>query len=140
MATLQSFDVDESRRPAASSTRCAARWNSRARLLDQFAKADTKLGDANFDIENARIQDVIKQQKVMMEANIADLIIGLEDATNVFGSEFESMKSLFRLLRSSSVSSPSRRPSACAPSAVRNMSLAGNLQELLAKSDSIVGI
>ena len=28
-----------------------------------------------------------------MEGNIADLIIGLEDATNVFGAEFESMKS-----------------------------------------------
>ena len=61
-------------------------------VLDQFAKADTKIGDANFDIENARIQDVINQQKVM-EGNIADLIIGLEDATNVFGAEFESMKS-----------------------------------------------
>ena len=57
---------------------------------DLICISETKLGDADFDIENARIEDVIKQQKVM-EANIADLIIGLEDATNVFGAEFESI-------------------------------------------------
>ena len=42
------------------------------------------LGGAGEPIENARIEDVLKQQK-LMEGNIADLIIGLEDATNVFG-------------------------------------------------------
>ena len=31
-------------------------------VLEQFARADTKLGDVNFDIENARIQDVVKQR------------------------------------------------------------------------------
>ena len=61
-------------------------------MLDKLAKTDQKIGAADFDIENARIEDVIKQQKVM-EGNIADLIIGLEDATNVFGTEFENMKS-----------------------------------------------
>ena len=42
--------------------------------------------------DRVALDDVLRQQKVM-ETNIADLIIGLEDATNVFGSEFESMKS-----------------------------------------------
>ncbi len=60
-------------------------------MLEKLAKAET-IGQVDFDIENARIEDVLKQQKVM-EGNIADLIIGLEDATNVFGAEFESMKS-----------------------------------------------
>jgi hypothetical protein len=62
------------------------------KVLDQIAKTDEKIGSTDFDIENARIDDVLKQQKVM-EGNIADLIIGLEDATNVFGAEFENMKS-----------------------------------------------
>jgi hypothetical protein len=60
-------------------------------VLERLSDADAKLGDPQFDIENARIQDVLRQQR-MMETNIADLIIGLEDATNVFGAEFESMK------------------------------------------------
>ena len=60
-------------------------------VLEEFSKSES-IGDSEFDIENARIQDVLRQQKVM-EGNIADLIIGLEDATNVFGAEFESMKS-----------------------------------------------
>jgi hypothetical protein len=39
--------------------------------LEKLAKADT-IGEVDFDIENARIEDVLKQQK-LMEANIADL-------------------------------------------------------------------
>ncbi len=107
-------------------------------VLDQFSKADTKIGDANFDIENARIQDVLKQQKVI-EANIADLIIGLEDATNVFGSEFESMKSFSGYEKFIGIFSK-QRAQRMRTDRVRNMSLAGNLQELLTKSDTIVGI
>ena len=90
MATLQSFDTEiEKTRGVVADMK--TKLEKSATVLDQFAKADTKIGDVNFDIENARISDVINQQKVM-EGNIADLIIGLEDATNVFGSEFESMK------------------------------------------------
>ena len=90
MATLQNFESEiEKTRGIVQEMR--GKMDQSAVVLDQFAKADTKLGDANFDIENARIEDVIRQQKVM-EGNIADLIIGLEDATNVFGAEFESMK------------------------------------------------
>jgi chromosome segregation ATPase len=106
-------------------------------VLDKFAKAET-IGQLDFDVENARIEDVLKQQKVM-EGNIADLIIGLEDATNVFGTEFESMKSYStweKLVGVFSKQSMQRMRS----ERVRNMSLASNLQELLAKSDRIVGI
>ncbi len=106
-------------------------------VLDKLAKAET-IGQVDFDIENARIEDVLKQQKVM-EGNIADLIIGLEDATNVFGTEFESMKSYSmweKLVGIFSKQSMQRMRS----ERVRNMSLASNLQELLAKSDRIVGI
>ena len=106
-------------------------------VLEEFAKAET-IGDADFDIENARIQDVLHQQRVM-EGNIADLIIGLEDATNVFGSEFESMKS-YTAWESFVGFFSKQRAQRMRTDRVRNMSLAGNLQELLTKSDTITGI
>ena len=137
MATLQSFDSEiEKTRTIVNDMR--GKLDASTGVLDRFAQADAKIGDVNFDIENARIQDVIGQQKVM-EGNIADLIIGLEDATNVFGSEFESMKSQTgweKFIGIFSKQSAQRMRT----ERVRNMSLAGNLQELLAKSDSIVGM
>ena len=137
MATLQNFDAE-----IAKTKRVVEEMRSKIEqsgiVLDKLAQSDQKIGDAEFDIENARIEDVVKQQKVM-EANIADLIIGLEDATNVFGAEFESMKSYTtweNLVGIFSKQSKQRMRT----ERVRNMSLAGNLQELLAKSDTIVGI
>ncbi|QBK31618.1 hypothetical protein [Roseitalea porphyridii] len=137
MATLQNFDQEiEKTKQAVEDMQ--SKINQSSNVLDRLAQADATVGDADFDIENARIQDVLNQQKVM-EANIADLIIGLEDATNVFGQEFESMKShttwesivgLFSKQRMQRMRSER----------VRNKSLAGNLQELLTKSDTIVGI
>ena len=137
MATLQSFDSEiEKTRQVVSDMR--SKIDKSGALLDRFAKSDTKLTDQEFDIENARISDVLEQQKVM-ETNIADLIIGLEDATNVFGAEFESMKSYTGYEKFVGIFSK-QRAQRMRTERVRNMSLAGNLQELLAKSDSIVGI
>jgi len=137
MASLQNFD-SEIERTKEAVEQMQTRIEQSSDLLDRFAKADAAIGDADFDIENARIQDVLKQQSVM-EANIADLIIGLEDATNVFGQEFESMKS--HTTWESIVGMFSKqRMQRMRSERVRNMSLAGNLQELLTKSDTIVGI
>lgn len=137
MATLQNFDTEIARtRDTVEQMR--GKLEQTGIVLEEFAKADTKLGDANFDIENARLQDVLTQQKVM-EANIADLIIGLEDATNVFGVEFESMKSYTGYEKFIGIFSK-QRMQRMRTDRVRNMSLSGNLQELLAKSDTIVGI
>jgi hypothetical protein len=137
MATLQSFDA-EIQKTQSIVNDMRGKLDASTGVLNQFAQADAKIGDVNFDIENARIQDVINQQKVM-EGNIADLIIGLEDATNVFGTEFESMKSQTgweKFIGIFSKQSAQRMRT----ERVRNMSLAGNLQELLSKSDSIVGM
>ena len=132
MATLQNFDAEiEKTRSVVNQMR--SKMEQSGVVLDQFAKADTKLGDVNFDIENARISDVINQQKVM-EANIADLIIGLEDATNVFGAEFESMKSFSGMEKFIGIFSK-QKAQRMRTERVRNMSLAGNLQELLAGKD-----
>lgn len=113
------------------------RLKDTAVVIEKVATAET-VGDADFDIENARIQDVLAQQKTM-ESNIADLIIGLEDATNVFGSEFESMKSYSTWESIVGIFSK-QRALRMRTERVRHTSLSGNLQELLKKSDTITGI
>ncbi len=137
MATLQNFDAEIAKTKQVVED-MKTKLDQTAVVINEVAKADKKIGDANFDIENARIEDVLKQQKVM-EGNMADLIIGLEDATNVFGSEFESMKSYSAFEKFIGVFSKERMQR-MRSDRVRNMSLAGNLQELLSKSDTIVGI
>jgi hypothetical protein len=137
MATLQNFDAEIAKTKQVVED-MKTKLDQTAVVMGEVAKADKKIGDANFDIENARIEDVLKQQKVM-EGNMADLIIGLEDATNVFGSEFESMKSYSGWEKFVGVFSKDRMQR-MRSDRVRNMSLAGNLQELLGKSDTIVGI
>ncbi len=137
MASLQDFDA-EIAKARDSVSQMAKRIDQSGSILETIAKADRKIGSADFDIENARIEDVLRQQKVM-EADIADLIIGLEDATNVFGAEFESMKS-FTAMESLIGFFSKTRAQRMRSDRVRNMSLAGNLQELLAKSNTIVGI
>lgn len=137
MATLQDFDAEIVKTQAAV-TEMRTKLDRSGTLLDQIASSEKKIGAAEFDIENAKLQDVLSQQKVM-EGNIADLIIGLEDATNAFGSEFENMKSFTgweTFVGFFSDESKQRMRT----DRVRSMSLAGNLQELLAKSDTIVGI
>ena len=137
MATLQNFDQEIAKTKAVVEE-VRSKIEQSGQVLDKFAESDKKIGSVDFDIENARIEDVVKQQKIM-ESNIADLIIGLEDATNVFGAEFESMKSFTgweNLVGIFSQQSKQRMRT----ERVRNMSLAGNLQELLSKSDTIVGI
>jgi len=137
MATLQNFDAEIAKTKQVVEEMRSKIEQSGA-VLDKIATTDAKIGAADFDIENARIEDVLRQQKVM-EGNIADLIIGLEDATNVFGAEFESMKSYTGWESFVGVFSAQRKQR-MRTERVRNMSLAGNLQELLAKSDTIVGI
>tara|TARA_R110002020_G_scaffold16307_7_gene57604 strand:+ start:15320 stop:16408 length:1089 start_codon:yes stop_codon:yes gene_type:complete len=137
MANIKSLDAEiEKTRSVVEDMR--SKIEASGVVLEKMSEADAELGDPQFDIENARIQDVLRQQR-MMETNIADLIIGLEDATNVFGAEFESMKGYSGMERFVSMFSKARAQR-MRSDRVRNMSLSGNLQELLKKSDTITGI
>src|SRR5687767_11715592 len=80
MATLQNFDAEIAKTKQVVED-MRSKIEQSGTVLDKIARTDEKIGAQDFDIENARIEDVLKQQKVM-EGNIADLIIGLEDATN----------------------------------------------------------
>ena len=137
MATLQNFDAEIAKTKQVVEE-MRSKIEQSGNVLETIAQTDKKIGSADFDIENARIEDVIKQQKVM-EGNIADLIIGLEDATNLFGAEFENMKSFTGWETFVGIFSDESKQR-MRTDRVRNMSLAGNLQELLSKSDTIVGI
>ena len=113
MATLQNFDAEIAKTKQVVEE-MRSKIEQSGTVLDKIARTDEKIGATDFDIENARIEDVLKQQKVM-EGNIADLIIGLEDATNVFGTEFESMKSFTGWETFIGIFSACNRSSACAP-------------------------
>ena len=128
MATLQNFDAEIAKTKQVVEE-MRSKIEQSGTVLETIAQTDQKIGAADFDIENARIEDVIKQQKVM-EGNIADLIIGLEDATNVFGTEFENMKSFTGWETFVGIFSDESKQR-MRTDRVRNMSLAGNLQELL---------
>lgn len=106
-------------------------------VLDKIVESES-FGDVDFDIENARIEDVLAQQKVM-ESNIADLIIGLEDVTNSFGSEFDSMQQFSFSEKLVGIFSKTKAK-AMRNERVRTTSLAANLQDLLGKSDTITRI
>ncbi len=136
MIETKSFDAEiEKTRSMVEEMR--SRIGQSSDLLEKVAEADT-LGDVDFDIENARIEDVLAQQKVM-EANIADLIISLEDVTDSFGAEFKNMRT-FTLSEKLVGIFSRKKAQAMQNDRVRSTSLAGNLQDLLAKSDVIVNI
>ena len=75
MATLQNFDAEIAKTKQVVED-MRSKIEQSGTVLDKIARTDEKIGASDFDIENARIEDVLKQQKVM-EGNIADLIIGL---------------------------------------------------------------
>ena len=60
MATLQNFDAEiEKTKQVVEEMR--TKIEQSGTMLDKFAQADQKIGEADFDIENARIQDVLRQ-------------------------------------------------------------------------------
>lgn len=137
MAIMQRFDADiERTRTAVEQMRDKVEQAGLA--LDRFAREEASLDDIHFDVENARIQDVLAQQQTM-EACVAELIIGLENAANAFGAEFASMKTYTGYEKIVGIFSRSRMQRMHTDRA-RKTSLAGNVRELLAMSDTIIGL
>lgn len=104
--------------------------------IDQ-ARAKLKTGDdVKIDIENATLADVHKHAEVM-NANIAELIMGLDDVTAGFSKDFDEMRSKtgwesFVGVFSSAKSESMRQER------LRTASVDDKLQDLIAKSDTIV--
>lgn len=107
-------------------------------ITDRIEAGRTRLeaGEAAIDIENATLEDVHKHTD-LMNANIAELIMGLDDVTAGFSREFDEMRSKTGLESLvgffSSAKSESMRQER-----LRTASIDDKLQDLIAKSDVIV--
>ncbi len=103
----------------------------------ETARAKIKGGeDASLDIENATLEDVQAHTEVM-NANIAELIMGLDDITAAFSKDFDEMRNKtgwesFVGIFSSAKSDSMRQDR------IRMANIDDKLQDLISKSDVIV--
>lgn len=110
-----------------------------AELTGKIEAARTKIKggeDAMLDIENASLEDVHAHTEVM-NANIAELIMGLDDITSAFSQDFDEMRNKtgwegFVGIFSQAKSDNMRQER------VRTASIDDKLQDLIGKSDVIV--
>ncbi|MFV0515123.1 MAG: hypothetical protein ACK5MY_16065 [Jhaorihella sp.] len=103
----------------------------------EAARARIEAGeDADIDIENATLEDVHAHTDVM-NANIAELIMGLDDVTAAFSRDFDEMRS--RTGWESFVGMFSRaKADTMRQERMRTANIDDKLQDLIAKSDVIV--
>ncbi|GAA6188218.1 hypothetical protein [Litorivita sp. NS0012-18] len=101
----------------------------------ESARGKIDSGEANIDIENATLEDVHAHTEVM-NANIAELIMGLDDVTSAFSKDFNEMRSktgwesfvgIFAKAKSESMRQER----------MKTASIDDKLQDLIAKSDVI---
>ncbi|MCB1332676.1 MAG: hypothetical protein KDK26_03280 [Roseivivax sp.] len=103
----------------------------------EATRAKLKSGDdVSIDIENATLDDVHAHTEVM-NANIAELIMGLDDVTSAFSKDFDEMRS--KTGWESFVGVFSRHKSdAMRQERIKTANVDDKLQDLIAKSDIIV--
>ncbi|MEQ6249318.1 hypothetical protein ABMC89_10550 [Sulfitobacter sp. HNIBRBA3233] len=103
----------------------------------EIARAKLKAGEAaEMDIENASLEDVHAHTEVM-NANIAELIMGLDDVTAGFSKDFDEMRSKTGWESVVGVFSAAKSDS-MRQERIRSASIDDKLQDLIAKSDTIV--
>ena len=107
-------------------------------ITDRIEAGRTRLeaGEAVIDIENATLEDVHKHTD-LMNANIAELIMGLDDVTAGFSKEFAEMRSKTGLESLVGIFSNAKSES-MRQERLRTASIDDKLQDLIAKSDVIV--
>tara|TARA_R110000765_G_scaffold421011_1_gene526595 strand:+ start:48246 stop:49322 length:1077 start_codon:yes stop_codon:yes gene_type:complete len=103
----------------------------------ETARAKLKAGDdAMIDIENATLEDVHAHTDVM-NANIAELIMGLDDVTSAFSKDFDEMRNKTGWESFVGIFSRGKSDS-MRQERVRSASIDDKLQDLISKSDVIV--
>jgi chromosome segregation ATPase len=107
-------------------------------ITSRIEVARTKLdaGEAAIDVENATLEDVHKHTD-LMNANIAELIMGLDDVTAGFSKDFDEMRSKTGMESFIGIFSGARSE-AMRQERLRSASIDDKLQDLIAKSDVIV--
>ncbi|MBW4709046.1 hypothetical protein KX928_14745 [Roseobacter sp. YSTF-M11] len=103
----------------------------------ETARAKIKGGeDAMLDIENASLEDVHAHTEIM-NANIAELIMGLDDITSAFSRDFDEMRNKTGWEGFVGIFSKAKSDS-MRQERVRTASIDDKLQDLISKSDIIV--
>ena len=121
----------------ASQEQVAAAQAKISNITAKIEEARSKLGtEAQFDVENATLDDV-RNQTDLMNANIAELIMGLDDVTAGFSQEFAEMRSKTGMESFIGIFS-SAKADAMRQERMRTASIDDKLQDLIAKSDVIV--
>ena len=108
-------------------------------LTSRIEVARTKMAegtDISVDIENASLEDV-HQHTELMNANIAELIMGLDDVTSAFSKDFDEMRSKTGMESFIGIFSSGKSES-MRQERLRTASIDDKLQDLIAKSDVIV--
>ncbi|PLW78124.1 hypothetical protein [Cohaesibacter celericrescens] len=91
--------------------------------------------DISIDIENASLQDVHSHTEAM-NANIAELIMGLDDVTSAFSKDFDAMRSYSGWETTIGIFSKARADS-LRQERMRTANIDDKLQDLISKSDVI---
>ncbi|MFN7224268.1 MAG: hypothetical protein ACK4MS_09640 [Paracoccaceae bacterium] len=102
----------------------------------EVARQKLESGEAAIDIENATLDDVHKHTD-LMNANIAELIMGLDDVTAGFSKDFDEMRSKTGMESFIGIFSNAKSES-MRQERMRTASIDDKLQDLIAKSDVIV--
>jgi peptidoglycan hydrolase CwlO-like protein len=124
--------IQESQRQVADAQAKISEITSRI----ETARAKIGTAEANIDIENATLDDVHKHTD-LMNANIAELIMGLDDVTAGFSKDFDEMRSKTGMESLIGFFSAAKSES-MRQERLRTASIDDKLQDLIAKSDVIV--
>lgn len=131
MADLNAAIEDSQKQVAAAQAKIS---EITARIEAGRAKLDA--GEAAIDIENATLEEVHKHTD-LMNANIAELIMGLDDVTAGFSKDFDEMRSKTGVESFIGIFSTAKSES-MRQERLRTASIDDKLQDLIAKSDVIV--
>jgi chromosome segregation ATPase len=124
---------------AESQKQVAAAQARISELTSRIEEASTKIrtgAATEVDIENATLEDVHRHSEVM-NANIAELIMGLDDVTAAFSRDFDAMRSKTGWESFVGIFSEAKSESLRAER-LRAATIDDKLQDLIAKSDVIV--
>ncbi len=102
----------------------------------EAARSKLDAGEVSIDIENATLEDV-HQHTDLMNANIAELIMGLDDVTAGFSKDFDEMRSKTGMESFIGMFSNAKSES-MRQERMRTASIDSKLQDLISKSDIIV--
>ncbi|MEN8891454.1 hypothetical protein [Planktotalea arctica] len=124
--------VAESQKQVAEAQSKISELSSRIEVARQKMKAGD---DAMIDIENANLEDVHAHTDVM-NANIAELIMGLDDVTAAFSKDFDEMRNKTGWESFVGIFAGAKSD-AMRQDRVRSASIDDKLQDLISKSDVI---